>query len=82
MLDWATSSQPFVQNNLCGEEFKALTCPKMYIWGEQDTPQATQDFIKQHQIPHKHFTGVGHWHMHENTEAFYDCIQEVLANIS
>jgi len=81
MLDWASSSQPFVRGNLCGEEFKALSCPKVYIWGEQDTPAETQEFIKQHQIPQRHFAGVGHWHMHENAEDFYGYIQYVLANV-
>ncbi|OJJ22795.1 hypothetical protein BKI52_00135 [marine bacterium AO1-C] len=81
MVDWATSSQAFVKDNLCGKEFIQLDCAKVYIWGAQDTPMETQDFIKQYQIPNKHFTGVGHWHMHENAEMFYKYIQERLENL-
>lgn len=77
MHDWATSSQHFVKDNLCGQEFQQLMCPKVYIWGDKDTPQETQQFIHQNQLPHEYFEGVGHWHMHENP-AFYEYVQKVL----
>ena len=77
MHNWATSSQPFVKNNLCGQEFKQLDCPKVYIWGDKDTPQETQQFIRQNHLSNEYFEGIGHWHMHENP-AFYEYIQRVI----
>lgn len=78
MRNWGVTSQEHIKNNKCGQEFKELNCNKLYIWGDLDTPQETQDFIQEHQIPNRLYKGVGHWHMLENSERFYRDIGEVL----
>lgn len=78
MRNWALSSQDFIKNNRCGFEYKNLNCHKLYIWGDLDTPKATQEFIKEQNIEHRLYKGVGHWHMVENSESFYDDINSLL----
>lgn len=78
MRNWGLTSQEHIKNNKCGQEFKELNCNKLYIWGDVDTPQETQDFIQEHHIPNRLYTGVGHWHMLENLVAFYKDIWEAL----
>jgi len=78
MYNWAESSQPFVKDGLCGREFQALGCPKVYIWGDVDTPAETQAFIKHQQLPNRMYPGVGHWHMHENAAVLYPDIYELI----
>ena len=78
MRNWSITSQEHIKTNKCGYEFKALQCKKLYIWGDKDTPQATQDFIQKHQLPNRLYPGIGHWHMSENAEEFYRDIQSLI----
>lgn len=75
MRNWGVTSQVHIKGNKCGVEFKNLTCDKVYIWGDVDTPIATQDFIKAQKIPNKLYQGVGHWHMVENAKELYKDIK-------
>jgi len=81
MRNWAFTSQKYIKNNKCGEEFNNLNCKKLYIWGDLDTPKDTQKFIKKYQIPNRLYSGVGHWHMSENADNFYSDINEVLKKL-
>lgn len=79
MRNWSRSSQKHIKANKCGIEFKELSCKKLYVWGDVDTPLETQQFIKQHSIPNRLYTGIGHWHMVENSGQFYEDIGSILA---
>ena len=57
-------------------EFKELSCRKVYIWGDKDTPTKTQRFIQENGIPNQLYKGVGHWHMVENSKQLYGDIGE------
>ncbi|MEM6379801.1 MAG: alpha/beta fold hydrolase, partial [Bacteroidota bacterium] len=78
MRNWGFTSQEHIKANKCGLEFKALTCKKLYIWGDVDTPKATQNFIAKNGIPNKLYKGVGHWHMIENAVQLYKDINETI----
>ncbi|MEM9647910.1 MAG: alpha/beta fold hydrolase [Bacteroidota bacterium] len=78
MLNWSETSQEYTKENRCGFEFRDLTCNKIYIWGDRDTPSETQAFIKKHKLPNKKYKGIGHWHMVENATEFYADIHAVL----
>jgi len=78
MMNWSKSSAEYIHNNRCGFEFEQLTCNKLYIWGDVDTPKQTVDFIETNNIPNKLYPGVGHWHMHENSIVFYSDIYQML----
>ena len=78
MRNWSLTSQEFVQDNQSGKEFINLSCNKIYIWGDPDTPLETQQFINDHQIPNKLYKGIGHWHMVENPVELYGDIYDAL----
>ena len=78
MRNWSLTSQEHVKGNKCGKEFKELTCNKVYIWGDTDTPKDTQDFIQEYKIPNHLYKGVGHWHMVENFAQLYGDINDTL----
>ncbi len=81
MRNWSFTSQEYIRENKCGIEFNALTCNKVYIWGDVDTPKETQEFIEQHEIPNQLYQGIGHWHMVENSEKLFADINETLKTV-
>ena len=78
MRNWSLSSQEHIKENKCGFEFNQLSCNKIYIWGDVDTPKETQNFISSNDIPNKLYKGVGHWHMVENSIELYEDINEMI----
>ena len=78
MRNWSLTSQEFIKNDQCGLAFKNLRCDKTYVWGDVDTPQETQTFIHEHHLPNRHYEGIGHWPMVENTDVFYYDIGEII----
>ncbi|WP_438425286.1 alpha/beta fold hydrolase [Aquimarina macrocephali] len=78
MRNWGITSQEYIKDNQCGFEFKKLTCNKVYIWGDLDTPKETQEFINEQHIPNKLYKGVGHWHMIENSKNFYADVSAII----
>ena len=80
MRNWSISSQEHIKNNKCGLDFKNLSCNKIYLWGDLDTPKETQDFIKKSEIPNKLYRGIGHWHMIENPKILYEDINNMIKN--
>ena len=80
MRNWSRTSQEHIKGNKCGFEFKALTCKKVYIWGDVDTPMETQQFIQEKEIPNQLYKGIGHWHMVENPKQLYNDINTELNN--
>ncbi len=81
MKNWSFTSQEFIKDNICGFEFNNLTCNKIYIWGDVDTPIETQNFIKTHKIPNRLYKGIGHWHMVENSKELYSNINDIIKTV-
>jgi len=81
MKNWSLTSQEHIKENKSGIEFKELTCRKVYIWGDVDTPKETQKFIDKNEVPNKLYRGVGHWHMVENSEQLYNDINEKIKTV-
>lgn len=81
MRNWGITSREYISGNKCGFEFDELTCNKVYIWGDVDTPIETQTFIKDQSIPNRLYPGVGHWHMLENTVQFYEDVYRLIKPI-
>ena len=81
MRNWSLTSQEHIKENKCGIEFKELTCRKVYIWGDLDTPKETQRFIQENGIPNQLYEGIGHWHMVENSKQLYNDINEKIKTV-
>lgn len=69
---WGKSTEKYISGKTAASAFMNLKCEKRYIWGDKDTPQVTQEFIKNNDIPNIHFEDVGHWPMIETPEKFYN----------
>ena len=48
MRNLSLTSQEHIKGNQCGEEFQKLTCQKLYIWGDIDTSEESQLYIKKY----------------------------------
>ncbi|MDC6365721.1 MULTISPECIES: alpha/beta fold hydrolase [Flavobacteriaceae] len=81
MRNWSLTSQEHINGNKSGMEFKTLTCNKVYIWGDVDTPHETQKFLLENVIPNQLYKGVGHWHMVENSEQLYNGINKKIKSV-
>jgi pimeloyl-ACP methyl ester carboxylesterase len=44
-----------------GQEFAALRCPTVYLWSRTTTPPPTQDYLRDHHLPHHRLTIEHHW---------------------
>lgn len=50
-----------------GEGYRALQIPSLYYWSPDNTPLATQNYLRKHGIPSVAFSG-GHWPMVERPQ--------------
>ncbi len=82
LYEWGKSTKDYIKDNLPGKEFMELECPKIYIWGDKDTPKETQEFIAENNIPNVFLKSIGHWPMIEIPEQFYDLVSKFIANAS
>ncbi len=80
MVQWGQSTEKYISHDKPGQAFMALTCPKLYIWGDKDTPEATQAFIHNNNVPNLHLKGIGHWPMIEAPEAFYGAVSNFFSS--
>jgi len=76
LFEWGKSTEKIISENKPGIEFLVLKCPKVYIWGDKDTPVETQKFIEEKKIPNIFLKGVGHWPMIEVSEKFYNLVND------
>ena len=80
LYKWGKSTKDYIQDDLPGKEFMELVCPKIYIWGDKDTPKETQEFIANNAIPNVFLKNIGHWPMIEIHEQFYSLINDLASN--
>jgi pimeloyl-ACP methyl ester carboxylesterase len=50
-----------------GEEYRALSIPRLYYWSRESTPRETQEYIREHALHRVVFAG-GHWPMVEQPQ--------------
>ena len=81
LKNWSFTSQEHTKSNKCGIEFKKLDCRKLYIWGDKDTPEETQKFIYENNIPNQLYKNIGHWHMVESFKQLYDDINDRIKTV-
>ncbi len=65
-----------------GQEFAALKCGKLYLWGEKSISPETRRFLQTQTFPNICLAGLGHWPMVEQPPFFYQLLQEdLLSNL-
>lgn len=72
------SGVDFTGEENSGVAFEKIGCKKIYIWGRQNTPKKTEDFIKSHNLNNYCFEECGHWPMIDNPDGFYDVVDSFL----
>lgn len=82
LLGWGKSAATHSETRKSGREFASLDCAKLYYWGIESTPEATQNFIKTKSIPNKCFGKGSHWPMVEHPEQCYGDILAFFINCS
>lgn len=75
------------KDNGLGKKFLIADCPTHYFWSEDNTPEETKNFIKEHNISNSTYTG-SHWPTLDRTdktastiESFFDqCFRDFRPN--
>ncbi|MBI4238080.1 MAG: alpha/beta hydrolase [Deltaproteobacteria bacterium] len=81
LLSWGQSCYEATGVQTSGEAYAALACPKLYLWGDGNTPAQTRQFIHDFQLVNHLFPGAGHWPMIDQPEACYRVIAEFVVNL-
>jgi pimeloyl-ACP methyl ester carboxylesterase len=72
------ASRILTKNEDAGKRYINLNIPKLYLWGEVDTPLITQQFIENNKILHHCFKNKTHWMMKEEADLFYNIVNEFI----
>ena len=80
MMAWGRSSARIGESGRHGFNFASLTCPKIYYWNMESTPEETRNFIAENNIPNRPYTGAGHWPMIEISDECYSAISRFFAS--
>jgi pimeloyl-ACP methyl ester carboxylesterase len=67
LLDLGRSARAASAGDGLGTEYRALTIPNLYHWSPDDTPVATQEYVRRHALCSRSFRG-GHWPMVEDPD--------------
>jgi pimeloyl-ACP methyl ester carboxylesterase len=62
LLDLGRSAMAASAGDGLGTEYRALTIPTFYYWSPENTPTATQEYLRRHALCSRSFRG-GHWPM-------------------
>jgi pimeloyl-ACP methyl ester carboxylesterase len=68
LLDLGQSARAASAGDGLGTEYRALTLPSHYYWSPENTPPATQAYVRRHALRSTSFRG-GHWPMVEESDA-------------
>lgn len=82
LYELGKSTENLIKDNQAGKSFLSLNCPKLYIWGDKDTPVETASFIQENAIPNVLLKGVGHWPMVEVADKFYQIVGDFISGQS
>lgn len=74
LFTWGKSGVEATDVTKGGEEFLSLRCNKIYLWGDQSTPEETRNFIEAKKLPNKCFQGSGHAPMIDAADKCYQVI--------
>jgi len=76
LLSWGKSCVAATGETKSGEEYAALDVDTLYIWGDENTPEMTRDFILENNINNWEVKGAGHWVMIDKSEECYGAIHD------
>ena len=59
-----------------GNVLRSLDCPIHYFWCADNTPEASQKFLKDHDLANTETNGTSHWPMLDAPNQVVQCIQK------
>lgn len=68
LLDLGRSARAASAGDGLGTEYRAVPIPTLYYWSPENTPAATQEYVRRHALCSRSFHG-GHWPMVEDPDA-------------
>jgi pimeloyl-ACP methyl ester carboxylesterase len=75
------ASRLLTKNEDAGNRYIDLKIPKLYLWGDVDTPLVTQQFIDKNDLIHYCLKDKTHWMMKEEATLFFDKVEKFITNL-
>jgi len=79
LKEWAVATVAETGQTRGGDSFRALTCPKLYVYGGRSIAQASLDYLVRHDVPRLAFAESGHSPMIDEPARFYSAVAEFIA---
>jgi len=79
LREWAVATVAETGKTLGGERFRALTCPKLYVYGGRSIAPESLDYLVRHDVPRLAFPEAGHSPMIDEPARFYSAVAEFVA---
>jgi pimeloyl-ACP methyl ester carboxylesterase len=79
LREWAAATVAETGKTLGGERFRALTCPKLYVYGGRSIAPESLDYLVRHDVPRLAFPEAGHSPMIDEPARFYSAVAEFVA---
>lgn len=79
LREWALATVAETGEILGGERFRALTCPKLYVYGGRSIAPESLDYLVRLDVPRLVFPEAGHSPMIDEPARFYAAVAEFIA---
>lgn len=76
LLVWAKDCVAATGERTAAEEYRALGCRTLYLWGEKSIPKRSLDFLTDTNLAHRGFAGCGHVPMLERPGECWEAVLE------
>jgi len=80
LREWAVATVAETGKTSGGDCFRALTCPKLYIYGGRSIAQPSLEYLVRHDVPRLAFPEAGHSPMIDESARFYTAVAEFVSS--
>ena len=81
LKEWAVATVAETGKTSGGERFRALTCPKLYVYGGRSIAPESLEYLVRHDVPRLAFPEAGHSPMIDEPARFYAAVAEFIAGL-
>ena len=76
LLAWARECVSATGEEDAGREYRTLSCPTLYLWGEKSAPRRSLDFLEENGLSNRGFTDCGHLLMVEKPDECWGAVSD------
>jgi len=76
LLAWARECVSATGEEDAGREYRSLSCPTLYLWGEKSAPRRSLDFLEKHRLSNRGFADCGHLLMIEKRNECWGAVSD------